>query len=103
MKLTAAGKQRPLRLRVQTHGYHEKGGRTWVETADVLDHGGTMLRDFGRIDWIDVDHNGDILLAREGRLERLRRGEIRAGSLKLVADLHGMTFEPVEAPAWAQT
>lgn len=103
LKLTGGGKQRPLTLRVLTHGYHEKNGRSWVETADVLDHDGTTLRDFGRIDWIDTDRNGDILLAREGRLERLRRGEIRGGSPKLVADLHGMAFEPVEAPAWAQT
>lgn len=103
LKLTGGGKQRSLRLRVLTHGYHEKGGRSWVETADVLDHEGTMLRDFGRIDWIDVDHNGDILLAREGRLERLRRGELRAGSPKLVAHLHSMTFDPIEAPAWART
>jgi hypothetical protein len=58
---------------------------------------------FGRIDWIDTDHNGDILLAREGKLERLRRGDIKAGNPKVVADLHDMAFEPLEAPNWAQT
>lgn len=103
LKLAGGGKQRPLTLRVLTHGYHEKNGRSWVETADVLDHEGKVLRDFGRIDWIDKDHNGDILIAREGRLERLRRGDIKAGAPRLVADLHDMTFEPVEAPSWAQT
>lgn len=103
LKLTGDGKQRPFTLRVLTHGYHEQGGRSWVETADVLDHEGALLHDFGRIDWIDTDHNGDILLSREGKLERLRRGDIKAGTPKLVADLHDMTFEPLEAPAWAQT
>lgn len=103
LKLTGGGKQRPLFLRVLTHGYHEKGGRSWVETADVLDHEGNTVRDFGRIDWVDADHNGDILLAREGRLERLRRGDIKAGTPKLVADLHDMAFKPMEAPTWAQT
>jgi hypothetical protein len=102
LKLTG-GKQRALTLRVLTHGYHEKEGRSWVETADLLDHDGAMLRDFGRIDWLDADQNGDILIAREGRLERLRRGEIKSGSPKVVADLHDMAFEPLEAPAWART
>jgi hypothetical protein len=102
-QLTGGGTQRRFTLRVLTHGYHEKDGRSWVETADVLDHEGTLLRDFGRIDWIDTDHNGDILLAREGKLERLRRGDIKAGNPKVVADLHDMAFEPLEAPNWAQT
>lgn len=92
-----------LTLRVLTHGYHERDGRSWVETADVVDDDGTILRGFGRIDWIDADRNGDILIAREGRLERLRRAAIRSGDPTLVADLHDMAFEPVEAPAWARS
>lgn len=97
-------KERPLLLRVLVHGYHEQNGRSWVETADVVDGEGSMLRDFGRIDWVDVDHNGDILIARDGRLERLRRGAIKSGAPpQVVADLHDMTFAPVEAPEWAKT
>ena len=91
-------------LRILTHGYHEQGGRNWVETADVIDHDGKPIRDFGRIDWADADHNGDILLSREGRLERLRRGAIASAEKpKVIADLHSMSFEAIAAPAWAET
>jgi hypothetical protein len=88
---------------VFTHGYHEKNGRTYVETADVLDASGEVIREFGRIDWIDADHNGDILFARAGKLERLRSKNI-AGSAapQVVADLNAMRFENVAAPDWAR-
>ncbi len=91
-------------LRVLTHGYHEQGGRSWVETAEVVAGDGERIRDFGRVDWADIDHNGDILLSREGRLERLRRKAIMTSEPpQIVADLHDMTFEPIAAPEWAET
>ena len=103
MNLTR-GRKSPLTLRVMTHGRFEKAGRSYVETADLIDAAGRTIRDFGRIDWIDADHNGDILLAREGKLERLPHPKLTGDACPhVVADLNNMQFEAITAPRWART
>jgi hypothetical protein len=98
------GHKKPFTLRVLLHGLHEQGGRWNVETADLSDAAGQTVRDFGRIDWIDADHNGDILLARDGKLERLARKHFATSTPpRVIADLNAMTFEPMVAPDWARS
>src|SRR6185436_11687862 len=60
-----------LSLRMHCHGIHERHGRWYVESADVVDQSGAIVFDCGRTEWADLDHNGDVLFAREGRLYRL--------------------------------
>ena len=96
------GRKSALSLRVLQHGVMEQGGRWYIETAEIVDALGGRVRDFGRIDWADADHNGDVLLARNGRLERLDHRKLSGdGEPAIIADLNGLAFEPVEAPEWA--
>jgi hypothetical protein len=64
-----------------------------------------VLRKLGRIDWADLDHNGDVLWAWSGKLWRLRAGERGArladAEPRLVADFNDMRFAPVEPPVGA--
>jgi hypothetical protein len=94
------------RLCLAMHAIHERQGRWYVETAAIKDAKGKTL-DLGRVDWADLDHNGDVLLAVEGRLLRINPRHALAadgrGSERLVADLNAMTFEPIEAPAAARS
>jgi hypothetical protein len=59
-----------------------------------------------RIDWADLDHNGDVLCAIEGRLYRCPVQSLAdredGPRLTLVADLNELTFEAVAAPDWAR-
>ncbi len=93
-------------LRVQLHGIKERQGRWLVETADVVDAGGAALHSLGRIDWADVDHQGDVLYASEGRLVRLRINRARDGltfESRLIADLNDMKFKPIRSPSSAKS
>lgn len=103
MRLTR-GRTNPLTLRVHPHGLHETAGRWYVDTADLVDAAGETVREFGRVDWIDADHNGDILLAREGKLERLAHAKFtRGGAPRVIADLNDMRYERIVSPPWART
>lgn len=59
--------------------------------------------DCGRLDWADWDHEGSLLLAREGCLYRSRAKDWFAGEprLDLVADLRHQTFENIAPPEHA--
>jgi hypothetical protein len=87
-------------LRTNLHGIGERDGTWYVQTGQVVDGAGAVLADLGRIDWADVDHNGDVLFARQGCLFRL--GYRRTNAI-LVADLNGLRFEPVAPPAIARS
>ncbi|MGE0045279.1 MAG: hypothetical protein AB7T08_05925 [Hyphomonadaceae bacterium] len=91
-------------LRVFTHARFEKDGRSYVETADALDKNGELILDLGRVEWADLDHNGDVLYAMEGCLYRIPRTKdaARFGEPKRVADLNDMKFEAVRAPERAR-
>ena len=73
-----------------------------IVRAEVHDLTAGTQRDLGRVDWVDADHNGDVLWSAGGCLFRLagptRQGMDIDAEPKLVADLNDMTFEAVEAP-----
>jgi hypothetical protein len=81
----------------------EKQGRWNVEEARIVGASGETVLELGRIDWCDLDHNGDILWAWAGKLWRLKYSRNpRALILRqpiLLADFNDMVFENVEAPA----
>jgi hypothetical protein len=86
-----------LRLQVSLHGIHEQQGRWHVETMELCGPSGTV-RPFGRVDWADADHNGDVLYADAGCIYRLRAKEdsgVITGEAQLIEDLNAMTFEAV--------
>ena len=62
-----------------------------METADLVDRDGRTIFGFGRIDWTDLDHNGDVIYAKDGRLFRLPKfARARRGATLtpiMVADL----------------
>jgi hypothetical protein len=94
----------PLVLRTHLHAIDERQGRWYVMSADVANRENRVLNDLGRIDWADLDHNGDVVFAKDGCLLRLpisaSHGMDEPLGPRMVADLTGMTFEPVEAPEW---
>ena len=81
----------------------ENQGRWNVEEARIIGASGETVLELGRIDWCDLDHNGDILWAWAGKLWRLKYSRNpRALILRqpmLLADFNDMVFENVEAPA----
>ena len=99
-------RRRSLGVRVNLHGIGEEGGTWYVETSQVVGPTG-VLEDLGRVDWADVDHNGDVLFARDGCLFRRRHGRFRSGakaeSAKLVADLNGLHFGSIVSPRSAHS
>ena len=95
-----------LLLRQHPPGTDETRGRWHVETADLASPDGCIVLELGRLDWADLDHNGDVIYAQDGRLFRLPKPTARqdSGQLRprLVADLNDMEFEPIKPPDWAQ-
>ncbi|HLY55452.1 MAG TPA: hypothetical protein VKS60_07850 [Stellaceae bacterium] len=85
-------------LETRLHAIREHQGRVWAQTAALVDRAGRPITEFGSIDWTDLDHNGDVLLSKEARLLRVRRGMHEP---QLVADLNDMAFEEIKAPEWA--
>ncbi|WP_210270239.1 hypothetical protein [Aureimonas sp. ME7] len=83
-------------------------GHPWYGTSfRVLDGEETPLFDLPATDWADWDR-GDLLMARDGKLFRLRKSDFRRypddgeSALHLVADLNASRFEPITAPAQAK-
>jgi hypothetical protein len=101
---TAAGLL--FRLRVTCHGHYERDGRANVETGAIVGLDNAVVRDLGRIDWADLDHNGDVLWAWAGQLWRLKRtrrtDDFATANPRRLADFNDMAFEPVEAPPRAR-
>jgi hypothetical protein len=79
-----------------------------VETAELVGPGPdqSTLRKLGRIDWTDLDHNGDVLWAWAGKLWRLPRPkrvpDFATAAPRLLADFNDMGFEAIAPPASAQ-
>jgi hypothetical protein len=88
----------PNQLRMFVHGHGEQQGVANVLSYELV-HDGEQ-RDLGRADWADSDHNGDLLLAREGRLFRLAGSDF-GSEPREVADLRSHRFEERQAPAEA--
>ncbi len=95
-------KRTPLFLCLNTHAVFEKQGRWMVETATIENAEGAMARDLGRVDFAELDHNGDALYGADGKLWRLPAPQLAESTPRLIADLNDMTFEAIEAPAAAR-
>jgi hypothetical protein len=93
------GPRRVLALREL--GVKERGGRWNVESGAIESETGETLRELGRVDFLDADHNGDALYGWEGRLWRLKGSDPMAEP-KLIADLNDMRPHPVPSPDWAR-
>jgi hypothetical protein len=95
-------------LRVARHGRFERDGRSNVETAELVGPGPEQatLRELGRVDWADLDHNGDVLWAWAGKLWRLPRprrvADFATAAPRLLADFNDMRFEAIAPPAAAR-
>jgi hypothetical protein len=93
-------------LRITCRGHFERDGRANLESAEIIGPDQSVLRELGRVDWADLDHNGDVLWAWAGKLWRLTR-ERRVAAFadtepRLLADFNAMTFEPVVPPPRAR-
>ena len=89
-------------LVVELHALHETNGRPYVEMASVRGEDGAIRLDLGRVDWTDVDHSGDVLIASNGCIRRLKLSALDNGAAPvLVADLNPLVFRPMETPAAA--
>jgi len=77
-------------------GIGERNGPWYVTEHRLLSDDDEMVMDFGRSDWADWSLSGELLLAREGKLSRVRtsggRAQIRVEQL---IDLGGLRFEQV--------
>lgn len=91
------------RLQMRLLGIHERDGAWYVLEHRLLDARGTAQVDFGRSDWADWARDGDLLLARDGRLYRLPVRAAGPGELRKVADLRPLRFANVAAPPGALT
>ena len=84
----------------------ERQGRWNVEEAGVFDAQGKLVLNIGRVDWCDLDHNGDILWAWMGKLWRLkyRRNPLgfKLDQPTLLHDFNDMVFEGMKAPDHAR-
>lgn len=93
-------------LRTNLHGIGERDGSWYAQTGRLAHTSTSDQLELGRVDWADVDHNGDLLFAREGCLFRLPLrdiGSLKApGAPKLIADLNDLRFETVPPPRVAQ-
>ena len=87
-------------LRLSSKYTGEQQGRWNVEEACIANVWGKTILELGRVDWCDLDHNGDILWAWAGKLWRMKYNrDPRAFKLaqpKLLGDFNDMVFEEME-------
>lgn len=100
-----------LFLQLQHHAIGEDQGRWYFETAQIVDGQSRTLIDLGRVDFADLDHNGDVLYGANGWLYRLPLAQWTAGEQSegdswpkplRIADLNGERFELVSVPQRAK-
>jgi hypothetical protein len=94
-----------LAIEMRIHGVSERGGDWYVIDHRVVDAKGALVLDLGRSEWADWDARGDLVLARDGVLSRIRprRGAISETDAKVVIDLRDRRFRAIAAPAHART
>lgn len=94
-------------LRMSVHGIKEQNGPWYVTRYEVRETGSDEVIDLGRCDWADWGIDGDVLIAKSGKLLRLARRRDRGleplESATSVVDLTERAFVPREAPAAART
>jgi hypothetical protein len=93
-----------LLLQMDIEAVHERGGSKYVTRHRQL-RGGEVLRDLGRLDWVDAAPDGSLLLAHDGCLKRLDSADAAdwaTAEPRLVADLRDHRFTARKAPRDAQ-
>jgi hypothetical protein len=83
-------------LRMTVYEVGARRGPWYSIGYTVLDEHERSATELGLSDWADWDHNGDLLLATDGKLMRGRLGEF--ANPALVADLRDMKFRQRAAP-----
>ena len=93
-------------LRMCTDAIHEKNGPWYVRRFEIASPDGDAV-DLGRADWADWSSDGDLLLARAGKIHRLPRDATGAddpwSAARELVDLSSLSFEGREAPPEART
>ena len=88
-------------------GIKERDGPWYVTSYDMRRVDRDEVIDLGRCDWAGWSLEGDLLLARKGKLLRLGRQRNRElqplEAAVCIADLTSRTFLPREAPSAAKT
>ena len=92
-------------LRMKIHGVKERQGPWYVQSYQLVNRAARVVREFGRADWADWDSSGDLLLASDGKLVRIRvradNASVPARELVDLSDLRFNARPPVpEATAW---
>ncbi len=92
-----------LELEQRLRGIHEKNGPWYVLEHALVDRRSGREEVLEDCEWADWDHQGDLLMAREGRLLRARvvRGVVQEP--RVLIDLSGDTFRRVIAPKEARS
>lgn len=90
-------------LSMQIKGLHERNGSWYIIEYKIYDQNNKLISDLERLDWADFDKNGDLLIAREGKIFRLKPKFKSANpydlkELKLLADFSKNKFEEKTAP-----
>ena len=85
-------------LEMQTLGWGEKNGSSYVLRFRVLAEDGKQILDLRRADWADWDKNGELLFAKGGRIFRLSHPKGGMKAAKELIDLREDRFRPLEAP-----
>lgn len=89
-------------------GVNERGGPWYMLEFSITDKDGNQLLDLGRCDCADLDSNGDVLFAREGRIFRLpvpakTKGGLQMRTATMLVDLNDEKFVEVVPTIQART
>lgn len=96
-----------LVLRRILKGIGRQGGPWYDEDFAIVRPDGTQLRLIQQCGWADWQANGDLLIAREGCLYRLKSASAAEASMEplsgaaLIADVASLRFKSIPPPDWA--
>lgn len=81
-------------------GVNQKNGPWYIYEHRLLDADANVVQDYGRSDWADWSHAGDVLMTRDGKVHRIVIGQ-RTGPAppEALIDLAPLRFEPMPPPA----
>jgi len=93
----------PFALEMRIDGIHQLGGPWYLTSYCVVNDSGEVVLDLEARDWANWQTSGDLLSAHNGCLYRQVVTTDGPQPARLLVDLSDQTFEPITAPAWAQT
>jgi hypothetical protein len=86
----------PFTLERRILGIGEREGPWYVTEHTLLGADSEPVLDFGRSDWADWSNSGELLLARDGKLSRVRLSPRDGpGDVEELIDLSGLRFQQV--------